>query len=88
MLRLQWKLNFNAHRVKLKYWALTLVDKFPNISLPLRYEEAPVLLDINEAFRQAYDRSHYRQSINYSKPLKGPKLSKVDQAFMDSLKLK
>jgi hypothetical protein len=49
-------------------WPISLRDRLPVIPVPLRAGEAPVLLDLQEAFTEVYDVVRFDRCVNYRRP--------------------
>ncbi|MGL6076037.1 MAG: DUF4058 family protein [Fimbriiglobus sp.] len=66
---------FDPHRHEMA--AIRLEDTLPRISIPLLPQDAPVPIDLQTLFTQAYDSSRYSVVMDYSEPPQ-PKLSPED----------
>lgn len=58
------------------------IAEFP---LPLKPEDAEVVVNLQAVFEQVYDLGSYEVRINYSQPLPPPRLSLIDQQWLDEL---
>lgn len=57
-----------------KGWAfrLPLTQRLPSLPIPLRPSDCDVLLDLQPLIDQIYQKGHYSEDIDYSKPLSPP----------------
>lgn len=55
-------------RPKGQVWAIGLRDPLPTITIPLRYDDPDVPLDLGRALRETYERGGYDLHLNYAKP--------------------
>ncbi len=71
-------------RPEVGVWPLSVRDSLPIIPIPLSYPDAPVMLDIGQALRTAYERARYDLRIHYDKPA-NPPLNKADTEWAKAL---
>lgn len=64
-------------------WYFDLRDELPIIAVPLRPPYSDVPLPLRAVVAQAYERGHYADYIDYSRPLPQPRLSPTDQAWVE-----
>lgn len=55
-------------------WPVSLNESLPRIPIPLLAGDAELVIDLQVAFQQLYDRSRYRQQIDYAQPVPAPQL--------------
>jgi len=60
-----------GHRSEYEAYPVRLQSRLPRIRVPLNAGEPDVILDLQEAFRYAYDESPAEDRIDYSLPLPG-----------------
>lgn len=65
-------------------WPLSVRNPFPLIPVPLLRPDPPVMTDLGEALRIAYERARYDLQINYNQPPK-PALSPEDATWAAEL---
>jgi len=63
-------------------WYFDLRDSLPTIFIPLRPPFADVLLDLQTAFAEVYQRGYYANDINYGGPVPLPALRAADVAWV------
>jgi hypothetical protein len=63
---------------------LSLQQALPHLSIPLRPEEPEVVVPLQTVFQQVFREARYGTRIDCSQPVP-PKLSQVDQAWVDEL---
>lgn len=56
------------HRPKGKLWPIPIESPLPTIDVPLRGDDGPAQLDLQEVLATAYDRAAYDLEIDYSAP--------------------
>jgi Protein of unknown function (DUF4058) len=61
-----------------------LRERLPDIPVPLRGDEPPVILDLQSLVDRAYDNGRYRRRLDYSRPL-DPPLDPDDAAWASDL---
>lgn len=73
-----------AERPNSSVWPISVRQPLPTIPIPLLPPDLPVLLDIGQALRTAYERARYDLRVDYRKP-PVPPLSLVDAAWAEAL---
>lgn len=71
-------------RPEVGVWPLSVRQELPSIPIPLSYPDPPVLLDIGQALRTAYERARYDLRIHYDKPA-DPPLREADAVWAKAL---
>lgn len=66
-------------------WPLTLRDRLPILSVPLRPPHADVTFDLQAALNEMYEEAAYDLSINYQEPPPPPALSPEDVVWLKQL---
>jgi hypothetical protein len=66
---------------RFEVWYTDLRDHLPTISVPLREPHPDVLLDVQAALNQIYDRGHYADQIDYTEAIPQPPLRPADAAW-------
>jgi len=66
-------------------YPISLRDRLPTISVPLRYGEEPVLLSLQPVIDQCHDTGLYGEDIDYAEPPPGPPLSPEEWKWIDDL---
>jgi hypothetical protein len=64
-----------------KVWAAVYREPLPPLPVPLAAGDADVRLDLQPLINQVYERSRYREEIDYASPLRPP-LSAEDGAWL------
>jgi Protein of unknown function (DUF4058) len=64
---------------------LSLQQALPHLSLPLQSEEPEIVVPLQTVFQQVFREARYGTRIDYRQPVPPPKLSQVDQAWVDAL---
>ncbi|WP_129632185.1 DUF4058 family protein [Candidatus Oscillochloris fontis] len=67
---------------RLEVWYIDLRDPLPRISVPLRALHADIVLDLQAAFTLLYNRAHYAEDIDYTRPVPPPALRPADAAWV------
>jgi Protein of unknown function (DUF4058) len=67
---------------RLAVWYTDLRDHLPTISVPLREPHPDVLLDLQAALNQIYERAHYAEQIDYTEVVPQPPLRPADMAWV------
>ncbi|NJR51711.1 MAG: DUF4058 family protein [Leptolyngbyaceae cyanobacterium CSU_1_3] len=62
-----------------------LPEPIPPVPLPLKSEDAEVIVDLQAILLGVYDRGSYELRIDYRQPVPPPKLSPQDQQWVDEL---
>lgn len=62
-----------------------LREPIPCFSLPLKPEDPELMVDLQSILLGVYDRGSYQIRIDYQQPVPPPKLSEVDQQWVDAL---
>ncbi|PDW02478.1 DUF4058 family protein [Candidatus Viridilinea mediisalina] len=70
-------------RPHLEIWPLQLREPIALIPVPLRFPDAPIVLDLSKAIHKAYAQAHYDLDINYADPPPAPAFSPEDAAWID-----
>jgi hypothetical protein len=63
---------------------ISLRDRLPEIKIPLREQDPPVLIDLQELVNNAYANGRYARRLDYLKPL-DPPLTGEDAAWAEEL---
>jgi hypothetical protein len=65
--------------------AFALPQPIPEVAIPLREGEAPVLLPLGPLLNEVYDRARYTRRLRYAEPPPEPPLAPEIVAWMDTL---
>lgn len=68
-------------------WPVALNEPLPDLPIPLLPPDPDVILPLNEAVKNIYDRAAYARRIDYQQPLPPPKLRPPLQSWWDKFKL-
>ena len=63
-------------------WFFNLRDPLPEVSVPLHPPHEDVKLDLQRVLNETYDRAHYADSVDYSRPLPPPPLKPDDAEWV------
>jgi hypothetical protein len=63
-------------------WYFDLRDTLPTIAVPLRPPFADAPLQLQAVFNDMYRRAHYAESVDYNRPVPGPRLRPADEAWL------
>ncbi len=66
-------------------YPIQLVDRLPNVAIPLLPGEGSVNVELQSVFDQCYDRGPYRREVNYAKDPPPPVLSPDRLAWVRSI---
>jgi hypothetical protein len=72
-------------RPSIGIWPLGLVDTLPVVSVPLRYPDPDVALDLGAVLRQVYASGRYDLRLDYRQPPPQPELSLDEASWLDRL---
>ena len=50
-------------------WPISLKSPLPKIPIPLRADDADIVIDLQQTYRAVYERNRYAQILDYSQPL-------------------
>lgn len=70
-------------RPNLEIWPLQLREAITLIPVPLRFPDAPIVLDLGKAIHKAYAQAHYDLDINYDDPPPAPAFGPEDTAWIN-----
>lgn len=69
-------------RPKADLYGITLQQPLPNIPIPLKSDDPPILLPLQPIFNGVYNRGRYRTRIDYTQSPPPPKLPKTEQDWL------
>jgi hypothetical protein len=64
-----------------------LSEPIPSFPLPLKPEDAELIIDLQSIVEELFDRARYAQRIDYCQPVPSPLLTSIQQAWVDELLL-
>lgn len=75
----------SQHRPKAELYGITLQQPLPSFPIPLKTGDPEPLVPLQEVFERVFERARYGTRIDYRQSVPPPKLSEMDQQWVDEL---
>jgi hypothetical protein len=77
--------SWAEHRPKADLYSFDLSEPIPSFPLPLKSEDAELIIELQAILEDLSERARYAQRIDYRQPVPLPSLTATQQAWVDKL---